>query len=214
MKRALPLLLLALAARPVPLAAQLPRYLGLDVGLSRLQFQSSSPSGGEKLSGFAALGHWRIVLRPVSLDLSYAQGRLAADTGSAVARSFVEGAVFLTARPAPWLVLKAGPHVRAYAAPGGTERWILWEGRAHADAPLLDGEWLAYGELWVSVASSVNVVPGASGARGAEVGLTLKLPQSPVWGRLAYAVDQANLKTGARTESLQSVVLTAGFGGR
>ncbi len=214
MRRALPWLLIALAARPTPLTAQLPHYLGVDVGLSRLQFQSASPGGGEKLSGFAALGHWRIVLRPVSLDLSYAQGRLAADTGGAAARSFVEGTVFLTARPVPWLALKAGPQLRAYAAPGGTERWVWWEGRAHADAPLLDGEWLAYGEVWVAVASSVNVIPGASGAHGAEVGLTLKLPQSPVWGRLAYAVDQARFKNGARTESLQSVVLTAGFGGR
>ena len=214
MRRAWPLLLLALAVPPGRLAAQLPRYVGVDAGMSRLEFQSASPSGGEKLSGFAALGHWRVVLRPVSLDLSYAQGRLAADTGGAVARSFVEGAAFLSVRPAPWLALKAGPHLRAYAAPGGTERWVLWEGRAHADAPLLDGEWLAYGEVWLAVASSVNVVPGASGARGAEVGLTLKMPRSPLWGRLAYAVDQARLKNGARTESLQSVVLTAGFGGR
>jgi len=206
------LLLLALAARPA--AAQLPRYLGVDVGLASASFQSASPYGGEKLSGFAGVGHWRIVLRPVSIDVAYAQGRLSADTGSAVPRSLVDGSIFATYRPLPWLALKTGPHVRAYAAAGGTERWMLWEGRAHADAPLLDGEWQAYGELWVSLASSVNVTPGADGARGAEVGLTLKLPRSPGWARLAYAVDQMRLRYDARTESLQSVALTLGFGGR
>jgi len=209
---AAPLLLLALAARPA--AAQLPRYFGVDVGVSSASFQSTAPGGGEKLSGFAGVGHWRIVLHPVSIDVAYAQGRLSADTGSAVPRALVEGSVLATYRPVPWLALKTGPHVRAFSATGGTERWMLWEGRAHADAPLLDGEWQAYGELWVALASSVNVTPGAGGARGAEAGLTLKLPRSPVWARLAYAVDQMRLKNDARTESLQSVALTLGFGGR
>jgi len=209
---AAPLVLLLLAARPA--AAQLPRYVGVDVGVSSASFQSTAPGGGEKLSGFAGVGHWRIVLRPVSIDVAYTQGRLSADTGSAVPRALVDGSVFATYRPVPWLALKAGPHVRAFAATGGTERWMLWEGRAHADAPLLDGEWQAYGELWVALASSVNVTPGSGGARGAEAGLTLKLPQSPVWARLAYAVDQMRLRNDARTESLQSVALTFGFGGR
>jgi len=209
---AAPVVLLALAARPA--AAQLPRYLGVDIGLSSASFQSASPEGGEKLGGFAGVGHWRIVLHPVSIDVAYTQGRLSADTGSAVPRALVDGSLFATYRPVPWLALKTGPHVRTYAATGGTERWMLWEGRAHADAPLLDGEWQAYGELWVALASSVNVTPGSGGARGAEAGLTLKLPQSPVWARLAYAVDQMRLKSDARTESLQSVALTLGFGGR
>jgi hypothetical protein len=206
------LLLVAVPARPG--AAQIPRYLGLDLGISRPRFQSASPLGGEQLSGLVAGGRLRIVLRPVSFDVAYSQGRLTADTGSAPARDIVEGSLFLTVRPVPWLALKAGPHLRAYAAPGGIERWVLWEGRAHADAPIFDGQWLAYGELWIAAASSVNVSPGADGARGAEAGLTLKLPRSPLWARLAYVVDQARLKNGARTESVQAVVLAVGLGGR
>lgn len=216
--RALPLVLGFLPVSPI--AAQVPRYLGGDLGISWPQFQSASPGGGAKLSGLVAGGRLRVDLRPVSFELSYSQGRLAADTGGAPARDIVEGSLFLTARPLPWLALKAGPHLRAYAAPGGTERWVLWEGRAHADAPIIEGQWLAYGEVWVAVASSVNVSSGASGARGAEAGLTLKLPQSPkllqspLWVRLAYVVDQARLKNNAGTESLQSVVLAIGLGGR
>ena len=209
---ALALLVAGVAARPA--AGQVPRYLGLDLGLSRPHFQSTSPLGGEQLSGAVVGGRLRIVLRPVSIDVAYSQGRLTADTGSAAARDVVEGSAFLTVRPVAWLAIKAGPHLRAYAAPGGTERWVLWEGRAHADAPILQGEWVAYGEVWVAVASSVNVSPGADGAHGAEAGLTLQLPRSPLWARLAYVVDQARFKNGARTESVQSVVLAIGFGGR
>jgi len=210
--RTLPLLLAFLPA--VPLAAQVPRYFGVDLGIARPDFQSTSPVGGEKLSGLVFNERLRIVLRPVSLDLWYSQGRLTADTGHSAAREIVEGSVFVTARPVPWLALKAGPHLRAFAAPGGTERWVWWEGRAHADAPIREGEWLAYGEVWIAVASSVNVAPGAAGARGAEAGLTLKLPRSPLWARLAYLVDQTRLKNGAGTESLQSVAVAIGFGGR
>lgn len=210
--RVLPLLVACLA--PPRLAAQVPRYLGVDLSLSRPRFQSTSPAGGERLSGFAVSERLRIVLRPVSLDIAYAQGRLTADTGNAAARDIVEGSLFVAYRPVPWLALKTGPHLRAYAAPGGTERWALWEGRAHVDAPIEGGEWVAYGEGWMALASSVNVSPGSAGARGAEAGLTLKLPQSPLWARLAYVVDQARLKNNARTESVQSVVLAIGFGGR
>ena len=206
--------MLACVSLSRPLAAQVPRFLGLDLQVSRPRFQSTSPGGGEMLSGLVAGGRVRVVLRPVSLDLSYSQGRLTADTGSAAARDIVEGSLFLSARPVPWLALKAGPHLRAFAAPGGTERWVLWEGRAHVEAPIVPGEWMAYVEGWVAVASSVNVDPGAAGARGAEAGLTIKLPHSPLWGRLAYVVDQAQLKNGARTESVQSVVLAIEFGGR
>jgi hypothetical protein len=206
---ALALLVVLLPARP--LAAQIPRYLGADLGISRPRFQSASPGGGEKLSGLVIGGRLQFALRPVSLELSYSQGRLTADTGSAAARDIVEGSLFVTARPVSWLAVKAGPHLRAFSAPGGTERWVLWEGRAHADAPILAGTWLAYAELWMAVASSVNVDPGAAGARGAEAGLSIKVPQSPLWVRLAYVVDQAKFKNDTRTEGVQSVILAIGL---
>jgi hypothetical protein len=207
--RALQLLLAVLPVRP--LAAQIPRfqhYLGGELGISRPRFQSASPGGGEKLSGLVLGGRLHVALHPVSLDVSYSQGRLTADTGSAAARALVEGSVLVVARPLNWLALKAGPHLRAYAAPGGTERWVLWEARAHADAPILEGKWVAYGELWLAVASSVNVDPGSAGARGAEAGLSIKVPGSPVWARLAYLVDQSRLANSTRTESLQSIALS------
>ena len=44
-------------------------------------------------------------------------------------------------------------------------------------------------------------------ARGAEAGLSIRLPQSPLWARLSYVVDQSRLANATRTESVQSVVL-------
>ena len=215
--RTFPLLLALLPARP--LAAQLPlpqirQYLGGEFAISRPRFQTASPGGGEKLSGLMVGGRLHVALHPVSLDLSYSQGRLTADTGGAAARAIVEGSLLATARPLDWLALKVGPHLRAYAAPGGTERWVLWEARAHAETPILEGRWLAYGELWLAVGSSVNVDPGSAGARGAEAGLTIKLPQSPLWVRLGYAVDQARLKNDTRIESVQSVILAVALAAR
>lgn len=219
-RSALALLLVSLplgtAAAQLPdatttVAVPAPRFLQWDAGFSWPQFQSASAGGVERLRGLVIGGRLRFTLLPVSVDLAYSQGRLTAYTQGTASRDIVEGSVLASARPLPWLALKVGPVLRAFPAPGGTERWVMWQGRAHADAPLLEGEWLAYGELWVALASSVNVNPGAGGARGAEAGLTVQLPQSPLWARLAYLVDQSSFKSGARTESLQTVVLTVGI---
>ena len=208
-------LLLASLLRAGPLAAQLPRLLGnLDLSLARQHFQSSFPGGSESLSGALMTGQLGLALRPLTVTVSYGQGRLASGDGSSAARSVVEASVMLSRRVTPWLLLKAGPRVRAYSAPGSTERWVMWEGHAHVDESVITGVLAAYLEGWLAVASSANVDPGGSGARGAEVGVTMQIPGSALWARLGYAVDQASLKNSARTEALQSVVVAVGLGGR
>ncbi len=166
------------------------------------------------MSGVVAGARAQASLGLVSLEASYAQGRLSADTGTAPSRDLVDGSVFLAVRPAPWLALRAGPQLRAYAAPGGTERWVLWEGRIRVEAPIVTGTLLAHVEGWLALSSGVNADPGASGAGGGQAGLTLRLPSSPVWLRLSYAVDQEKMKNNVRTETLEAVALTVGFGGR
>ena len=209
-----PLLVALLAARP--LAAQLHDRLGVDVGLARPRFTATSPTGTEQLSGLFAHARVRVRLQPVSVDVSYAQGRVSADAGSAAARTFVDGSVFAVYRPptVSWLTLRAGPHLRAYSAPGGTERWVLWELHAHGEMPIVADELTTYAEGWIAPAASVNLDAGAAGAKGAEVGVMLHLPRSPLWARLSFVADQAKLKGGARTEALQTVVASVGFGGR
>ena len=207
-------LVLAGALAAQPMAAQGSRFAGSDAGVYRVRFRSTVLGGGEALSGFAAGALARVAFGRVSVEASYGQGRLTADTGAAAARNLVDGSVAVAVRAAPWLLVMAGPHLRGYVAPGGTERWVFWEARVRGESAIIPGVLLAHVEGWVALASSVNMDPGAAGAHGGEAGLTLRLAQSPFWARLAYAVDNAKLTNGARTETVEAVFLGVGFGGR
>jgi len=213
-RRVLPLLVAA-ALRAGPLAAQLPAFVGsAELGLSRQHFAANFQGGSESLSGALMYGQAGVALRPVSIAVTYAQGRLASSSASATARSVVEASVMISRRVTPWLLLKAGPHVRSYSATGSTERWVMWELHAHGDEPMITGVLWAYLEGWAAVSASSNVDPGGSGARGAEAGVTLQIPGSPLRLRLAYAVDQASLKNDVRSEALQAIQVSLGLGGR
>jgi len=204
-----------LAAAAAPGAAQVPRYAGVDGGISRVRFRSTTSAGGEQLTGVVARGLARGRAGAFSIEVAYAQGRLSSDTGLAVDRDLVDGSIVLAARPLPWLVVGAGPHARAYvAAAGGTERWMHFEGRVRAEGEIVPGMLQAHLEGALALSSSVNLAAGAGGARGAEVGLTLRPRQSPVWVGLGYAVDRANAKGGARAETVEMVMLSVGWGAR
>lgn len=199
-----------------PLAAQVRRYLDGEAEVSRARFRSAVPGRSEALSGIAVGIRAFTTGRIVSLEASYAQGRLTASVGSGPSRTLVDGSVRAVAHPVPWLALKVGPHLRAYATSGGTERWVLWEYRARAETPLVAPTLplRAYLELWTALASSVNAAPGAAGARGGAVGMVWRPPRSPLRLRLSYVVDQEKMSNGARTEALEAVVLTVGLGDR
>ena len=207
-------LVLACALPAGPLRAQLLQHVSLDVGVFRLHFRSAAPGVGETLSGLAAVGRARFIVGPTSLETSYSQGHLVSDTGTATARDMVDGSAFLAVRPVSWFALKAGPHLRAYVAPGSTERWVMWEAHARADGSVIPGMLDANVEGWMALGSAVNVDPGARGARGGQAGLILRLWQSPLWARLTYVVDQATLKNNARTETVEAVLFAIGLGGR
>jgi len=199
-----------------PLAAQEGRTFDAAADVSRARFRSAVPGGSEALSGLVVGVRARVSGSLIGLEASYDQGRLSAAAGSGPSRSLVDGSVFVSTRPTLWLTLKAGPQLRAYVAPGGTERWVLWEFRARAEAPIASPALAlrAHVELWSALASSVNADPGAAGARGGQAGMAMRLPGSRFWVRLSYAVDQEKMKNGARTEALETVVLTIGLGGR
>jgi hypothetical protein len=197
----------ALAASPPAAQAQAARFAGADATLSTVRFRGSVPGGDEMLSGLAVGAQARVDRDRATLEISYATGRLSASTGSAASRSLVEGSLAVVYRARPWLTLQAGPHLRAYVAPSGTERWVFWEARAHGESTIIPDVLVAHVEGWLAVISSVNVGPGAGGARGGEAGLTLRMRRWPVDLRLAYAVDRASLANDVRTETLEAVFL-------
>jgi hypothetical protein len=206
--------LAALAAPWRPAAAQVWGRLGADGALARVHLHASGSGIAETLSGVVAEGQGRVQLGSFVVQATYAQGRLAADSGAAAARDVVQASLAVAARPLPWLTVAAGPLLRAYAAAGTTERWVFWRARARAAGPVIFGTLRAHAEGWIALASSVNTDLGAGGARGGEAGLTMLVPNTALWARFAYVVDQARMKNGARIETLESVVLSIGLGVR
>lgn len=199
---------------PCGAAAQVWNDVGVDGTVARVHLRASGSGIGEALSGFVAEGRGSVRLGAVALVAAYAQGHLAADSGAAAGRDLVDGTLLVAARPTPWLTVAAGPHARAYTAAGTTERWVLWEAHARFASPIIVGTLRAHAEGWLALASSVNAAAGAAGAGGAEAGLTMLVPGTALWARFAYVVDLARMKGGVRTETLEGVILSIGFGAR
>ncbi|MFI5280904.1 MAG: hypothetical protein ACHQU1_10430 [Gemmatimonadales bacterium] len=194
-----------------PLAAQAWRALELSAGATAARFRSTAPGNAGASSGVVAGGDGRILIGPVSLHGWYLEGRLAPDTGTTT-RDLVDAGLLLAVRPTPWAVLAAGPHLRAYVLPAGTERWVLWEGRARVEESIIAGTVRAHVELRAAISGTVNGQK-ADAARGGEAGITARFPRSLLWARLTYTIDHAQLVPSG-TETLEGVTLTVGLGGR
>ncbi len=214
MTRGAPAILLACAVSASPLPAQVTRHVAAGLGATQMRLRSTAAgSGTEALSGVAVGGGGQLSAGLAALEASYLQARLTADTGTASARDLVEGSVRLVVRPTRWLALEGGPHIRAYAAPGGTERWVLWEARARVEGALVSRMVWTDLALWRALAAEANVGQGTRTAQGGEVRLTVRLPQAPVWARLSYRIDQAKTGGGERVETLEGIGVSLGVGG-
>jgi hypothetical protein len=131
--------------------------------------------------------------------------------GSLQARDLVQGQLAVRYDATPWLAARTEARARAYVAPAGTERWVTWLVGLRVEAPLVSSTVRGDVGLWRALALSANVgsTDGASG-RGGEAGLTLQLPNRPVWFRLAYAIDRSAIAGAARRETLEEFTLTVG----
>jgi len=118
-------------------------------------------AGAIRLRGPVLGGEGRLVFKGFSVGLGLSSGTLeAADQGTAK-RDLIEGRLLVAARPLPWLEMSVGPFVRAYVTDAVTERWVFWQARARADAPIVTSGLTSYVELWRAVSSQVNLVAGA-----------------------------------------------------
>ena len=202
----------ALAA---PASAQLARTVTADLGAASVRSLVSGTAGpAEALTGMAVGGGASLRLGPMVLGGTYLQGRLLPDTGAAAARDLIEAGLTLAVRPVSWLSVGGGALVRGYVQSSGTERWVLGVLRARAEGAILTPVIRTHVELWHAVSADVNVGAETGGAQGGEAGLTLRLPQAPIWGRLTYAIDRASLGDGSRAETLERIAIAVGFGGR
>ena len=138
------------------------------------------------------------------LGIEYLEGSL--DT-----RDLVEGAAALRFVTTPWLTLHAGPYVRHYDSSlgGGAERWMMWQLGARAEAPIAGTSVRGHAMLWQGLGLSVNVPTGAGTARGGELGATL-MTSGPFRFGIAYSFDHASVHGASRSETVHTVLLTAG----
>lgn len=203
--RRLVLALVAWLAFASPGAAQARTRLtvGVDAQSARLVREQAPDIA---LNGIVAAMQAGVAIGRVGLEIGYAQGRLSPDADAANAEELVDGEAMLAVRALPWLVLRGGPHLRAWVTPAGTQRWMRVEGRAEVSGEVIPGRVRAHAEVWSALSTDVNLGVGASGARGGRVGLTMAIANSPLLLRLMYTADRAELADG-RADVLEGIGL-------
>src|SRR5881628_2090159 len=211
MRRALVLLVAALTAGE--LGAQALRPTG-SASLVTARVRSAVPAGIDQFTGSAFLGQGALAMGRVELSVSYLQGTLNPDGGSAAGRDLVEGTVLLGVRALDWLTLETGPHARAYTLAGSTQRWLFWELRARAAREFVGSTVRGYAELWRAISADANVPEPFDHAQGGEVGMVLRLARAPVTARIGYRIDHAVLGGGTRKETVDGVVIGVGVSWR
>jgi hypothetical protein len=179
--------------------------------------QETAPGVVQQLRGPALGAQGRVNYGPLTFGAGLIEGRLDAasgGTGGGAARDLVEGRAFVAARPLPWLEVSLGPLLRAYVTDSATERWVVWQGRARIDAPILTARLTSFVELWRGLSSRVTFPPFLAGrVQGGEAGVVYKPPRGPLWWRLAYRVDDALLGGGpGGSETVEVVSLSVGIG--
>ena len=157
----------------------------------------------------------RVGIGPVSVDLSYAQGTLNPEVAGAESRDYVEGDAYLSVVTFPGVILRAGPHARAYISETGTQRWLFWTGHLRGDFSLITSPAIvAFAEAWLAWSADVNVSEEFDRARGAIVGMSARIPGSLFYGRLSYGIEQARMGGGTRVDDVESLTVVVGFGRR
>ena len=203
---------LALSLVAPALAAQAVVQVAPGVAGQFVRLRAEVPGETDLLSGAVVGVEGALMLgKLVQLEVQYLQGTLHPDSGPAGNRDLTEGRVFLGLAPVRWFAMSVGPHVRSYGTAAGTERWVRWEARARAQAPIALPGLTGYIEGWRVISVSANVPGAFDRGQGGEAGIAARLPRGPGWwARLAYGVDRVAL-TGRR-ETLETVVLAIGVG--
>ena len=203
------LLGLALCAA-TPLGAQWGGHVAAGLGATREIVRARAGGGGAaaRFTG-TVLGGEAVVRRgQFSVRLRYAQGRVTSD---AAARDVAEGAALLGYAPRSWLAISAGPEARTFIAPGLSDRrWLFWTARARGRGAIFPGRLDSFVEVWQGLGGGRLSRP-ATPARGGglELGLEARLPGRPLWGRLAYRIDQGRASGGIK-ETVEGFTLTLG----
>ena len=156
--------------------------------------------GGPVLGASGAVTYGRY-----AIDGRYLQGKLAPEAGTlGDGEELADVSLQLRVTVRPWITVGGGPRLRAFITPAGTSHWSRLEARTRIEGEIIPGLVKARFEGWYALAVEANVQGGGTGAQGAEVGLALHIPRSPLALRLSYAADRASFASGS-AELLESV---------
>jgi hypothetical protein len=199
---------------PPALPAQSYRFAA-NGGTTFVRFQRTAAGNTDEQSGFMASAVGTASAGPIGLELSYLEGQLRPQGSSlSLPQDLVEGQALLGLRPLSWVTLSGGPHARAFIRGGVTERWLYWEGRARAEAVMASQGVRGYVTVWHTLTGSVTNAAGAFGdGQGGEVGLKVRVPRSPVWLQMSYAIERARLAPGLGSDTVEGLTAFLGVGG-
>ncbi len=206
MRRALLLIFLGFASTA---QAQSRWHVSFGVGGGSEIARSRVDTARERVSGFVLGGEAVATRGKFVARLRYGQGRVTNDTAG---RDVAEGEALLGYKARPWLTVWFGPHARTFVVPGQSDRrWLQWSGRVTARGTLFPERVESFVELWQGITGSLNRPAESATGGGAEAGLVLRLARRPVWGRLAYRVEQGRASGGSRRETVEKITLTVGY---
>lgn len=186
--------------------AQRPLRIVVEAGASAHRVRSLVGTTPEPLDGLGMVVGASVSGRGLLLEARYAQGQLSSEDAAVEDRDVVEGEVLLGVSPHRLVTLKVGPHARAYRSDAGTRRWVFWEARVRATAPLIPSRLDAYAELWGAVAGSTSLSSSFGDERGGEVGAAMEIPRTPIAVRVAYRIDRGTGDNPTRSDTAEQMV--------
>jgi len=175
-----------------------------------LGLRTAAPGYTDRVTGTVAGVEGRALFGKTFLDLSYLDGTLGPG-GSPASRDVVDGRADAGIRPAQWLTIGGGAHLRAYATGAATERWVLWEVRARAALSLINRVARGDVELWRALGATVNIPQPFAHAQGGAVGLTIQPPATPWQVGLDYQVDDVEFGGAGPRQTLEAVTVRLGW---
>ena len=197
------------------LGAQTANWLAVGASANRIRLQTRFATGASSDVSGRALGASGDIRRgPVALALGYWQGRVDADPAGTQQQDVIDGYALLVVHAQPWLGVKVGAEARSYVTPAGTERWVFWQVRLHAERAIVNPSVRGHVEIWHALSTEVNTQGTVDRAQGGEVGLTLQRALGPLWLRMAYGIDDARLNGSERRQTLEALAFSVGYGGR
>jgi hypothetical protein len=185
---------------------------GVDIGAGAavLRLQNTTAVGSGVLSGVAPVGWGTVSVGRIALEGSYREATLQPSSGALASQDLVDGTLFLTANPAAPIQLKGGIHARSYATAGGTERWVFWEARARAQAPLGAGV-RAYVEAWRALGTATVPPLTLDQAQGGEAGVEATTLHTRLRVRVGYGIDDAQSGGGASRQTVETFLFAIGL---